>query len=59
LDEENLPFTDNYFDEIYSRNLLEHLKNVGFAVKEMVRVLKPGGKLILITDNASYYLFHY
>jgi len=59
LDEEKLPFPDNYFDEVYSRNLLEHLKNVGFAVREMTRVLKPGGKLILITDNASYYLFHY
>jgi len=58
VDEEKLPFPNNYFDEVYSRNLLEHLKNPGFAIKEMKRVLKKGGKLILITDNASYYLFH-
>jgi SAM-dependent methyltransferase len=58
VDEEKLPFPDNYFDEVYSRNLLEHLKNPGYALKEMTRVLKRNGKLILITDNASYYLFH-
>jgi SAM-dependent methyltransferase len=58
LDEEKLPFPDNYFDEVYSRNLLEHLRNPGFAIKEIVRVLKKGGKFVLVTDNASYYLFH-
>lgn len=59
LDEEKLPFPNNYFDEVYSRNLLEHLKNPGFVLKEMVRVLKKKGTLILITDYASYYLFHW
>ncbi len=58
VDEEKLPFPNNYFDIVYSRNLLEHLKNPWFALKEMKRVLKKGGRLILITDNASYYLFH-
>jgi SAM-dependent methyltransferase len=58
IDEEKLPFPDNFFDEVYSRNLLEHAKNVGFVLKEMVRVTKKGGTLIIVTDNASYYLFH-
>jgi SAM-dependent methyltransferase len=58
LDEEKLPFPNNYFDEVYSRNLLEHLTNPGFAIKEMIRVLKPGGKFIMITDNASYLGWH-
>jgi SAM-dependent methyltransferase len=58
IDEQKLPFPDNYFDEVYSRNVLEHVKNVGFVLSEIKRVLKPKGKLVLITDNASYYLFH-
>lgn len=28
--EEGLQFEDGFFDEIYERNLLEHLTNVGF-----------------------------
>ena len=38
VDTEKLPFPDNYFDEVYSKNLLEHLRNPGFALKEMIRV---------------------
>lgn len=47
------------FDEVYERNLLEHLKNVGYHLDECYRVLKKGGRLVLITDNAActrYYL---
>lgn len=58
IDEQKLPFPNNTFDEVYTRNVLEHLKNVGFVFSEIKRVLKPKGKLTLITDNASYYLFH-
>jgi SAM-dependent methyltransferase len=58
IDEEKLPFNNNTFDEVYSNNLLEHLQNVGKVIGEMVRVLKKDGKLVIVTDNASYYLFH-
>ena len=58
LDNEKLPLKDNYFDEVLSQNVLEHLTNVGFAIKEMHRVLKAGGILKLTTDNASYMPFH-
>jgi ubiquinone/menaquinone biosynthesis C-methylase UbiE len=57
--ENGIQFPDEYFDEIYSRNLLEHLRNVGLFLDECYRVLKKGGKLVLITDNAScmrYYI---
>lgn len=57
IDTQKLPFPDNYFDEVYSKNLFEHLTNLGFATKEMHRVLKKGGKLILITDNANFFGF--
>ncbi|MCS7106392.1 MAG: class I SAM-dependent methyltransferase [Candidatus Aenigmarchaeota archaeon] len=58
VDSEKLPFKNEFFDEVYSAFLLEHLKNPGFALKEMVRVLKKGGKLIIKTDNAGFWLYH-
>jgi len=57
--EKGIPFPDETFDEVYEKNLLEHLRNVGFHFEEIHRVLKPNGKLVLITDNAAclkYYL---
>ncbi|MEM7823163.1 MAG: class I SAM-dependent methyltransferase [Candidatus Aenigmatarchaeota archaeon] len=48
----------NRFDIVYSKNLFEHLRNPGFVLEEMKRVCKPGGKIIIITDNAGFYEFH-
>lgn len=56
--EKSLPFKDNVFDEVYSRHFFEHLRNSSSVLGEMVRVLKPGGRLVLITDNAAYIPFH-
>lgn len=53
-----LPFKDNQFDFIWSRFLLEHLKDPFLAIKEMKRVLKPSGKLA-IGDIDGNCLFHY
>ncbi len=58
--EQGLPYPNASFDEVYSKNNLEHLRNVGFHLQEIHRVLKRGGRLKLITDNAScirFYLF--
>jgi ubiquinone/menaquinone biosynthesis C-methylase UbiE len=40
---EKLPFADNEFDYVQSVSVIEHVQDVRLAVKEMVRVLKPGG----------------
>jgi SAM-dependent methyltransferase len=55
LDVDKIPFPDGYFDIVYAKNVFEYLLNLGFAMREMYRVLKKGGKLILITDNANYW----
>lgn len=55
---EAFPFPTGTFDEVYSENLFEHMVNPNQALKEMVRVLKIDGKLVLITDNASFWAFH-
>lgn len=39
-----LDFPDNTFDIVYASNLLHHIPDPKIALKEMHRVLKPGGK---------------
>jgi SAM-dependent methyltransferase len=46
---ETIPHANNTFDVIVSLDILEHLHQDRLFVKEMARVLKPGGKLILST----------
>ncbi|MBF0485525.1 MAG: class I SAM-dependent methyltransferase [Candidatus Omnitrophica bacterium] len=48
---EKLPFDDNSFDFIVLAEVVEHLKNPYDVVKELHRILKPGGKLVLSTPN--------
>ena len=54
LDSDRLPFEDSAFDEVYSKCVFEHLTNPSNLMKEAQRVLKPGGKLTVITDNATF-----
>jgi len=58
IDEEKLPFPANTFDEVFVKSLIEHLKNVGFFLSDVKRVLKNGGKVIVITDNAHFLGYH-
>jgi len=46
---EKYPFSNNYFDIVYSSELIEHLAGFGIMFQEIRRVLKPKGKLILMT----------
>ena len=42
-----LPFEDNTFDLVTCFGTLHHIPNVSFVVQEIVRVMKPGGYLLL------------
>ncbi|NIN11710.1 MAG: methyltransferase domain-containing protein, partial [Gemmatimonadales bacterium] len=42
-----LPFSDASFDVVVGINFLEHLEDDGGFVREMVRVLAPGGTFVL------------
>lgn len=43
----DLPFSDDAFDLIICNHVLEHIPNDTRAMKELYRILKPGGKAIL------------
>lgn len=43
----SLPFPDNKFDLVVSSGVLHHTTDPGKCFKEMTRILKPGGTLIL------------
>jgi SAM-dependent methyltransferase len=46
-----LPFADNHFDYVYSIGCLHHTGNLQLAVKEVHRVLRTGGKAIIMLYN--------
>ncbi|MCJ7691884.1 MAG: methyltransferase domain-containing protein [Sedimentisphaerales bacterium] len=50
---EQLPFKDDSFDMVFCRSLIHHLPNPCEAVREMHRVLKPGGEVVLVETNSS------
>lgn len=50
---ENLPVKSESIDYVFSNMCLHHVENPSDAIKEMLRILKPGGKLI-ITDLDSH-----
>ena len=48
-----LPFEDEVFGCVFGLSVLEHLVNGCQFMKEAYRVLKPGGRMVLITPNMS------
>lgn len=51
---EKLPFPDDYFDLVLSNEVLEHVNNDYQVIKEMVRTLKPTGRIVLFCPNRGY-----
>ncbi|MDX1615576.1 MAG: methyltransferase domain-containing protein [Candidatus Promineifilaceae bacterium] len=51
---ERLPFASASFDFILSNEVIEHVDDDGQALAEMIRALKPGGRLALFCPNRWY-----
>jgi len=51
---EHLPFPDSFFDLTLSHEVLEHVQDDRLTIREIVRTLKPGGRLVLFCPNRGY-----
>ncbi|HVI43888.1 MAG TPA: class I SAM-dependent methyltransferase [Chitinophaga sp.] len=54
--EGRIAMPDNQVDFVLSTQVLEHVENPIFYLEEALRILKPGGKLIISTHG--YWMFH-
>ena len=48
-----LPFQDGSFDYVVCIDGIEHLENPYFTIRELARIIKPGGELFISTPNIS------
>ncbi len=50
-----LPFPNNAFDGAYATESLEHAVDIEKAIAEICRVVKPGGRIVIIDKNAEHW----
>ncbi|WP_166355173.1 class I SAM-dependent methyltransferase [Phytoactinopolyspora limicola] len=53
-DAEGLPYDDATFDLVVGHAVIHHLPDVEQAFREMVRVLRPGGRLVICGEPTTY-----
>jgi SAM-dependent methyltransferase len=51
---EALPFADVAFDVVFSHEVLEHVRDDRRCAREMVRVVRPGGRVVVFVPNRLY-----
>ena len=54
-DAENLSFLDESFDLVYSHGVLHHTPETGKAIHEIHRVLRPGGRAVVMLYHRDSY----
>ncbi|MBI2274139.1 MAG: class I SAM-dependent methyltransferase [Bacteroidetes bacterium] len=59
LENDVWPYPDNFFDIIYNKSVLEHIRNPDKFLLEAKRVLKPGGKILCLVPDweANYKIY--
>lgn len=55
--EEKLPFSSNTFDLVFWGDNIEHVWQPKLVLKEIYRVLKPRGRMIISTPNQAYWRY--
>ena len=53
-DSERMPFRNRRFDSVLSVNTVEHLDDVPAALREMRRVCRDGGKIVVSVPNGNF-----
>ena len=54
-DAENLEFADDSFDLVYSHGVLHHTPDTARAIREIHRVLRPGGRAVVMLYHRDSY----
>jgi 2-polyprenyl-3-methyl-5-hydroxy-6-metoxy-1,4-benzoquinol methylase len=52
-DVRDLALPDNSYDAIFMGNVIEHVYEPGAFLRECLRILKPGGRIVALTPNAE------
>ena len=51
IENDSFPFSDETFDIVFSKSVIEHFWKPDNFIKECRRVLKPGGRIIVMTPD--------
>jgi len=51
---ENIPLPSGTFDLILSHEVIEHVQDDRASISEMIRLLKPGGRVVIFCPNRGY-----
>ena len=51
------PFADSSFDLVYASEVIEHCADTTAFLRELHRVSKPGGKVLLSTPNSAFWAY--
>ncbi len=51
IEKDSFPFTDNSFDVVFSKSVIEHITNADNFLSESLRVLKKGGMIIIMVPD--------
>tara|TARA_R110000796_G_scaffold123761_4_gene238199 strand:- start:17934 stop:18620 length:687 start_codon:yes stop_codon:yes gene_type:complete len=54
IQKQKYPFPDNHFDLVFSKSVIEHLREPDFLFDEVHRVLKPGGTFVCLTPSYKH-----
>ena len=55
---EQIPYSDNYFDLVYSHGVIHHSPRIESIAAEIYRVLKPGGQAVIMLYHKHSYNYH-
>jgi SAM-dependent methyltransferase len=55
---EALPYRDASFDRVFLMNVLDHVQDAERGLREIARVLRPGGQLVLSVDTFQGRRYH-
>lgn len=54
IENDGIPYPDNFFDVVYSKSVIEHFHYPERLIREMHRVLKPGGLALTLCPAWEY-----